>query len=181
MKDTLTHLVHRRSIDNASALNADILHAFLQSSDNPDVRRSHFLSGRYENIYLGKNLIPGMADLIVQLETYALSIITETERDQPIPKRLKSGFWFNAMQPGQLTQPHVHDDDDELLSAVYYIEVPDNSGDLLLMQNSQTLTIEPTAGECVFFPPNLLHQVSCNNSDDLRLSIGLNFGPVELE
>ena len=91
---------------------------------------------------------------------------------------VRVGFWFNAMQPGQVTGAHTHDDDDECLSAVYYIFAPDNSGDLILHAEEGLFSLKPEAGRFVFFPPSMLHEVTDNQSDEFRLSVGINFGPI---
>ncbi|MCK4710140.1 MAG: hypothetical protein KAU21_16095, partial [Gammaproteobacteria bacterium] len=70
----------------------------------------------------------------------------------------------------------THDDDDELMSGVYYVTVPESSGQLLLGIAGHHITIEPEAGKMVFFKPNVIHEVSKNLSTHHRLSIGMNFG-----
>jgi len=89
------------------------------------------------------------------------------------------GFWFNAMGPGHRTAPHHHDENDELLSAVYYIRVPENSGDLILHTAGKSISIHPQEGKLVLFAPALLHEVTTNLSAELRLSVAVNIGPVE--
>jgi uncharacterized cupin superfamily protein len=86
------------------------------------------------------------------------------------------GFWFNAMQPGDKTARHNHDEEDELLSCVYYITAPQNSGDLLLFDQDETLRVTPEAGKLVLFSPKLAHAVEENRSDQQRLSVAFNFG-----
>jgi len=87
-----------------------------------------------------------------------------------------AGFWLNEMEPGHVTLAHRHDEDDELLSGVYYIHVAENSGDLMLEQGGVTTRISPQAGMLVLFPPDVLHHVTENLSTETRLSIGMNFG-----
>ncbi len=94
------------------------------------------------------------------------------------PTRLRCGFWLNAMEPGQSTSEHTHEEDDELLSAVYYVEAPEGSGDLVLYDGPLTLRLAPEAGTLLFFPPDLPHAVETNRSGRSRLSIGINFGPL---
>ena len=81
------------------------------------------------------------------------------------------------MYPGQQTTSHCHDDDTEMLSWVYYIKVPRNSGNLILEpRNAEKSIISPKEGECIFFDPALLHKVSTNLSQEARLSVAGNFG-----
>jgi hypothetical protein len=90
---------------------------------------------------------------------------------------LRLGFWFNIMQPGDRTARHNHEEGDELLSCVYYLEAPRNSGDLLLYPPRKTLQIPPVSGHLVYFPPRLAHAVDENRSDRRRVSVAFNFGP----
>jgi ectoine hydroxylase-related dioxygenase (phytanoyl-CoA dioxygenase family) len=86
------------------------------------------------------------------------------------------------MPPGATTTLHTHDDDDELLSAVYYVYVPEDSGNLVLYDDSKTdssekrIEVESRTGDFIFFKPDIRHEVSKNCSTEHRLSIGINFG-----
>ncbi|HBS26530.1 MAG TPA: hypothetical protein DD827_05280, partial [Gammaproteobacteria bacterium] len=71
---------------------------------------------------------------------------------------------------------HRHDDDDELLSAVYYINVPNDSGRLILGAGASSSIVQPMAGMLVFFSPAMVHEVEKNQSVETCLSIGINFG-----
>ena len=87
------------------------------------------------------------------------------------------------MPPGSSTLIHSHDDYDELLSAVYYVSVPANSGNLIIYNISESndeekIEIEPHAGEFIFFKPTIRHEVTKNLSSEHRLSIGINFGSI---
>jgi len=92
---------------------------------------------------------------------------------------LKVGFWFNAMDAGQRTSLHHHDENDELLSAVYYIRVPENSGDLILHDAGNTVRIQPQEGKLVMFAPDVLHEVTSHLGSGLRLSVAMNVGPLD--
>jgi len=90
--------------------------------------------------------------------------------------KVTAGYWFNHMPAGAVTTLHRHDDDDELLSAAYYVTVPENSGDLIIHTESGPLRIQPEAGSIIFFYPDVAHEVTENRSDQNRLSLGINFG-----
>ena len=92
--------------------------------------------------------------------------------------KLKAGFWFNAMDAGHRTTLHHHDENDELLSAVYYIRVPENSGDLILHEGDEQVSIQPQEGKLVMFAPDLLHEVTAHLGSGLRLSVAMNVGPA---
>ena len=95
----------------------------------------------------------------------------------PREKRLRYGLWFNYMPPGAITTLHNHDNEDELLSAVYYVTAPDKSGELVMKASPVSIRIEPSPGLMVFFPPDLPHAVETNQSGEERLSVAFNFGP----
>lgn len=161
--------MHFRKLLDDKAINAAIIEQFSQYRDSDEMRRSHHFAGRYENLYLDITKVPAMQVVLEEAKKFASEILSLNEP-------LKSGFWFNLMEPGQVTQEHTHDDDDECLSGVYYIDTPENSGDLLIKTPTETITISPQSGQFIFFPPNIPHQVTENKSNASRLSVGMNFG-----
>lgn len=158
--------------------NKILMRGFLSHYEDSDVRRTHLFNKRYENIYLNERHIPELKTLINEAVSLAENILNV--------KNLRAGYWFNYMPPGASTTLHTHDDDDELLSGVYYVKVPGNSGNLIIYDdadknNPQTVEITPQAGEFIFFKPNVRHEVSSNNSTEHRLSIGMNFGRAKVD
>jgi hypothetical protein len=154
----------------ARPLNRTLLRQFLDARDTAGVRRSHFFEGRYENLYIGLDRVPAAAAVLDRVGAWAARILG---RDS---SRLRRGFWFNLMEPGQRTLAHTHHDAGELLSAVYYIRVPPDSGALRLRPASGDVLVRPREGMVVMFPPDLEHEVSENLSRERRLSIGINIG-----
>ena len=156
-----------------SQINNDILHDFLQQQDKDSVRKTHLFDGRYENIYLDEDHIPALKLLTEEALIHARKILGT--------ENLRVGYWFNYMPAGATTTLHTHDDDDERLSGVYYVHAPENSGNLIIYDDTQDSTsnkieITPDAGTFVFFKPDARHEVSKNLSTEHRLSIGMNFG-----
>ncbi len=152
-------------------LNEAILAGFEAAKDQPD-RQSHFFHGRFENIYIDAGRIPALAFLFDCALKVAAELLGRPRGS------LKYGFWFNLMQPGHVTTRHNHDEDDELLSCVYYLDVPENSGNLLLDVGARDAIIQPEAGLFVFFDPARAHAVTENLSERPRLSLAMNFGPA---
>lgn len=138
--------------------------------DDPGLRRTHHFAGRYENIYVGEDQIPALKPVLQAARQGAARFLHQEEI------RLSVGFWINDMGPGQVTVPHRHDEDDELVSAVYYVRAPENCGDLVLTRGVASTRIIPRQGMFVFFSPDVMHEVTENKSDETRLSIGMNFG-----
>jgi len=157
----------------AENLNRRILESYRKLGDRDLLRRSHFFGGRYENLYLERDRIPEISQVLECAEDYAREILHRP--GQP----LRCGFWVNDMGPGHVTTEHTHEEDDELLSGVYYVRVPPESGDLLILDRRIRTRVQPEPGMFVFFAPEVLHAVSANRSGETRLSIGMNFGPTE--
>ena len=151
-------------------VNEKILTKYEQLSDEDFKAKTHLFNGRYENIYLEVDKIPGLEVIINSALENAASILNIKK------EKLTSGFWLNAMGAGDVTTAHTHDDDDELLSCVYYIKVPEHSGDLIITENNKKSIVTPEEGMFVFFSPDTLHEVSKNESGQSRLSIAFNFG-----
>lgn len=157
---------------DCEALNATLRARIEQLTPDEIVRRHHYLGGRYENIYIVLESIPELRVILDLATAQAAHILNRPK------KHLRLGWWLNIMQPGDITFPHTHDAGDELLSGVYYIDVPAGSGKLVLSQEAQRLEIEPRAGRFVFFAPDVMHEVTRNESGRPRISVGFNVGPA---
>jgi len=164
--------IYSSRLDNAASINDKLLTGFMRHQDLESTGRSHYFEGRYENLYISDSEITELAD-IKKAVCERVAEITSIAAD-----KLKAGLWFNAMQPGQRTLPHRHDDDDEIMSAVYYVDVPENSGKLVLTAGEFSTSVTPEAGLFVLFPPDIMHEVTENRSDRMRLSLGINIGPA---
>ena len=164
--------IHIGFLPQAEKLNFEIMQGYQKLRQQDLLRGSHFFGGRYENLYFERERIPAIGRVIVNAELHARHILQQP--DAPI----RCGFWLNEMGPGQVTTEHHHDDNDELLSGVYYVQVPQNSGELIIRENHIRTVITPLAGMFVFFAPTALHAVGVNASQEIRLSMGMNFGPA---
>lgn len=163
-------MIHKFIENQLASLNADILDGFLRHQDDTDTRKSHHFQNRYENIYIDQKKIPALDNLFTKVSQHAAAITGKDKSD------LQLGYWFNYMQPGDQTLAHSHDENDELLSCVYYVVVPEKSGSLYIDEGSNQSIIEPQASMLVFFDPDVVHHVGENKSGENRLSIGINIG-----
>ena len=161
--------IYVEELAGTTALNADILAQYRAGRDAADVRRSHWFGGRFENIYLGVERVPALAPVLKLAREGARRFLGRPDVS------LVTGFWFNDMGPGQRTLMHDHDEDKELVSAVYYVDVPPDSGELVLYQGLTKTVVSPRAGCLVYFRPDLPHEVTENRSGSSRLSVGMNF------
>ena len=166
-------LFQELSLEEPDKLNASLYERFLELSGTERVRQSHHFGGRFENSYIDEADIPDIATVLNVVRQQAGQLLG-------IPaESLKAGFWFNAMEAGHRTTLHHHDENDELLSAVYYIRVPENSGDLILHDGDRKVSIQPQEGKLVMFSPAQLHEVTAHLGSGLRLSVAMNVGPVD--
>lgn len=161
------------TLRNILPLNHVLSERFLELAAAEQIRQTHFFEGRFENTYVHVEDIPGIRPLVDEVRRQAalyLEVAQET---------LRVGFWFNAMGPGHVTAPHHHDENDELLSAVYYLRIPEDSGELVLYEGDREVRIRPQEGKLVLFPPSVMHEVTRNNSNKMRLSVAFNVGPTD--
>jgi hypothetical protein len=174
MTAPLSHnsILHTAYMADALAINQRIVSSYNLLREEDWLRRSHFFGGRYENLYLDHDRIPELKQILEQASIYASILLGKAESS------LKRGFWLNEMHPGQSTSKHDHDEDDELLSAVYYIHVPEQSGQLIIHDKHSRTEVDPVPGMFVFFGPTVMHSVSANQSGEKRLSMAMNFGPA---
>ena len=162
--------VYIGSLLQADRVNPAILHQYEKVKDEPDIRKTHHFMGRFENTYIPENRIPQIRAILDMGLHYAEEIL------QMKAAELRLGFWFNEMHPGHQTTLHTHEEEDELLSAVYYIQADHNSGDLIVKHHQDDLHFTPVEGRMILFSPEVPHQVEVNESHRLRLSVALNFG-----
>ena len=106
-----------------------------------------------------------------------------------------SSSWVNLHKPGDYSHRHFHTN--SIISAIYYLDIPENSGNTIFeldeqdnrlhmptvklkffepnMYNSERVELKAITGNCVFFPSRLRHSVTKNKSDQNRYSIAMNF------
>lgn len=162
--------VRSAELPHAANINEALLAAFLREQDGTNVKRTHMFHGRFENIYIPAERLPEITPVSAFARDVAARILGRDD--------LRCGFWFNAMHPGHRTTRHSHEENDEQLSAVYYVACSADSGRLILHDETAQLVVTPRPGLLVVFPPDLPHEVEENHSEALRLSVAFNFGPA---
>jgi len=137
----------------------------------------------------GKSLftdLPELAPLQRQCMQVFRHVLKALHSDEFPPLDLEA--WFNVTDPGGANVEHTHPR--VLLSGVYYLQVPDNSGDIIFSdprpaavhnlarytakQMTSVYKCTPKAGQLIIFPAWLGHRVEQNNSDLPRVSIAMN-------
>lgn len=154
----------------ADTVNGPLAAAFETLGEHDFTRRSHFIDGRFENLYLARTRLPGL-DAVLDFATAA-----GAARLGPDCPRLRCGFWLNAMPPGSRTSRHDHAENDELLSGVYYVTAPARSGDICFADDPFEIRVTPEPGLLLLFPPSLVHWVQPHRGTGLRLSVACNLG-----
>lgn len=123
------------------------------------------------------------------VEELASSYITKNLKDF---KFWHTNGWINYQQPGMNMPIHGHGG--PKIALTYYLNVPENSGDLLLIDprngcdwdngtdgvnGTKFQRIKPSTGKIVFFPGFLLHTVEENKSNETRVSLSTNMGTFD--
>jgi len=97
-----------------------------------------------------------------------------------------SGGWINVKGPGEGIEAHGHNDCS--LTATYYVQAEETSGDIVFMMQGGHISsdgsfinndfsilphkhITPVSGKLVIFPAYIIHEVQRNRSNALRISI----------
>lgn len=79
-------------------------------------------------------------------------------------------YWVSVSRPGTTVVTHDHMDVEEnCVSAVLYLNAPNDCGSLYLDQYTQFVT--PVNGSLVCFPSYCKHSVTINNSDEERICL----------
>ncbi|MEJ2329834.1 MAG: hypothetical protein P8Z33_08195 [Gammaproteobacteria bacterium] len=162
--------VHHLHLDEHENMDNRIRHAYARLREHPETRKTHLFHGRYENIYPPRTEFPEIEPLLEWILENGRNHLDHDSNELGI------AFWFNEMQPGDKTTLHTHNDGDELLSGVYYLEVPEGSGDIIFHFTGETASFTPAAGDLFLFSPALPHEVGENRSHNVRLSVAFNIG-----
>ena len=154
-------------------------------SSNLKENRSHYFNGRWENIYISHDLIPNIEKILFHAGLIGKNIYGKTV----IVPRKDLGYhineyWFNISRPGESTGWHDHKKG-AILSGVYYIYVPNNSGNILFStegsKNKCNWEIKSQTGEMILFPANQKHAVDVNRSSEDRISFSFNLYKMPIE
>lgn len=99
--------------------------------------------------------------------------------------------WLNVSDQNSFQEYHLHAGNH--FSAVYYINVPEDSGNIVFrsaetqtdmfplpasehtLANSKSFIVEPEAGDLLIFRSNVLHMVTINKSNEPRVTMAMNF------
>lgn len=171
----MTAVISKKIDKNSAQISDRLAEKILALADEQIINKTHFFEGRYENIYVDIETISELKQVIQQAKKFAAEILDRNIND------LKIGFWINIMQRGHTTSLHCHEDADELLSGVFYVKVPGQSGQFIYHLDGEKHSLVPEQGSYLFFSPALLHEVTEHQSDEPRISVAFNIGPMDPE
>lgn len=162
--------------------------------------KSSYLSNRGENSYQSPSLYTKfeLNDEIIKLLKEVENKLSSVSHSIGINSNLKIiNYWVNINKKHCYNIEHTHPGC--LLSAVFYVKIPENSGKInflnpnanllesyLVPKNlninknlfdytlSSVFSVEPKESCLIIFPSWLSHQVEPNNSDEDRISIAFN-------
>ena len=149
------------------------------------LKRSHRINGRWENLYLDPDHIPEVKQVFSAAAKYAKDI---TEKPLIVPHKGLgfpiNEFWFNVAKPGEKTGWHDHKKN-AVISGVYYLDIHDNSGDIhfrsKVKEKWNEWSLKPETGKMILFDSKLEHSVSENKSCHPRISLAFNLYTLPLE
>ena len=160
-----------------------IINSIYQNSE--DTTFSHKINGRWENQYISIQYFPQLKKLFRSACSKGKAILEKLlmilykELGLPMDE-----FWFNIASPGKSTGWHDHKERSEL-SGVYYLHVPDNSGDIHFRKKDDDETFEweikSQTGKLIIFDSNIEHSVPENKSKENRISIAFNLFSLPLK
>ena len=135
------------------------------------------------------NVEKPFVDLFDEIDKIILNIKNKLEITDPIKFQ---NYWLNINTLGSFNRPHSHSG--SIISGVFYITTPPNSGNLIFQQffpiteyyglnikrynkyNSAEYFVKPTENFCILFPSYLPHYVEPNLNKQNRISISFNYG-----
>jgi hypothetical protein len=161
-------------LPNHAELTSRLLYELNAGMD--DFSFSHKIGGRWENSYLPIEKVPSVRDIVRPARDLAVNLYGEklVALFEPPAGIDHPPFWFNLSETGDSTGVHNHARE-SVVSGVYYLEVPIDSGDLFFRSDGEEdFFLVPEAGTVVLFPSELRHGVRMNSSSGKRVSLAFN-------
>jgi hypothetical protein len=109
------------------------------------------------------------SDKFTQEEPWIKSL---RERVESICESTTRRFWVNINGRGHWNEWHTHEF--KRYACVFYLQVPDDSGDILFRKDGIEYPLTPYPGLMLMFPGLLEHKVLPSNSDEYRISVAAN-------
>ncbi|MEB3175864.1 MAG: TIGR02466 family protein [Cyanobacteriota bacterium] len=190
-RDAFPTPIWQRDVEDSESLNPILLKTILtaKSNDPVGIKISNVL-GWHSAKTLHQQ--PTLKPLLEVIGQSVLAITQEQAWNLNKVRPALNACW--AMVSQKYAYSSLHNHPNAILSGVYYVQTPENCGDLyfhdprdgsqilmppLLKQTAWTmgkLRTVPQAGRLILFPSWLWHAVEPNLSDELRISVSFNIG-----
>ena len=153
--------------------------------NSASLQYSHKIKSRWENQYIDIELVPDIKNIFQK----ACQVSKKNIKKPLIVPNKSLGldedeFWFNNSKPGESTGWHDHKNK-ALLSAVFYLKVSQNSGNLQFRLKDKKKwkyhKIKPKNNDLVLFDSSLEHSVRKNESQNNRISLAFNIFTLPLD
>lgn len=187
--------IWRFEFSDYEALNAEILEHLerlgwdrLDEKQRAAVDTSHSFS---EDRFVTVEEVPAIGIILEYFIKGCNAIARERNWDIREQEVSLQNYWVHATLPGEITQHHDHKPG--VLSGVYYVDKPENSGDLVFVDvnpyhayrpavlpgtsdpiSRPEITMPADNGTMLVFPSWLPHRVPLNDSDRRRVSVSFN-------
>jgi len=106
-----------------------------------------------------------------QVQTTLVEIFMPFAKDQEYSNWLHT-TWFNRTPPGGMTP--VHEDNPCDITSVWYLDVPINGGNFILIYSGKEYVVPVKTGDFIAFPATIPHCTEINKSDKYRTIMGGN-------
>jgi uncharacterized protein (TIGR02466 family) len=174
-----------------NAIRTELARLDWQQLDRENRERFGSLHSFREDRFVSLEDLPSIRVVLEYFMSACNEIARERKWDLGESQLSLGNFWVHATPPGGLTQSHTHKP--AVLSGVYYLDKPENSGDLVFVDLNQFHDYEPRSlpgeidpiatpqvimkaeeGTMLVFPSWLPHKVPENMSNRERVSISFN-------
>ena len=94
----------------------------------------------------------------------------------PNKKLIPHSMWINVSKNGGKIVPHNHYTlgEDNKISGAYYLNKPENSGNIIFHTTGKVM-VEVKTNDLIFFDSKIFHETEENKSNDERIVCGFNF------
>lgn len=123
---------------------------------------------------------PRLKELLDAKERIITEVVNQYLPDTHTATFSPLSSWVNVKESDEVIEMHGHPD--STIACTYYITVPVNGGELYYLDtgrvgehNTSIKYIKPTVGDLIFFPSYILHGVTANKDDSLRVSLSTDF------
>jgi hypothetical protein len=122
--------------------------------------------------------------IVVPLFNYISDVIDLNCKEMVGRVELELGYyWININGKGSYNEKHNHmgtspnSKKQSILSGVFYLNIPNgDSGNIIFSEkNGNEISIKPDNGDLLLFPPEMIHRVEPNNTNEERISIAFNY------